>query len=308
MAPDLATTGSLIIFFCLVSIEILLGLITLSYAGYSFLLTLVNTAAGNDEVHWPGDPIMDWIWMFLYLFWVAAIWLVPAALLFLLYDIPAWPRVLGMAGALWLTLPLGLLSSLTAASRWAVFRPKILGLFFKHFGLVFRFYFCTALVLAACIGILYAAMTGPAPILLVPLAGLVAAAGSLIYARLLGRLGSVISVKKSTKKRSKQEKLVDDDDVQIFDPWAAPEAETRTAPPPPIKLTTSAPVKQKKSKPRTKPKAAAIDPWAAPADEFENPNWDAISQEPEDDSLGPVAGSYSSRSDRRTRRSAATQP
>src|SRR5262245_24357180 len=126
--------GNLLLFFSLFVALILFSLLVFSYAAYSFLLTFVNTAAGNDEVVWPGDPIQDWLFKLWYFLWLLALWAVPASLLLGFIGLSRAASAGVMLGLLWLIFPVTLLSSASATSQFIVLRPMIVGLLFRHFG------------------------------------------------------------------------------------------------------------------------------------------------------------------------------
>src|SRR5262245_32635282 len=46
---------------------LIVGFFVFSYAAHAFLVAFEGTAAGNDEVVWPKEPMYDWLWKLLYL-------------------------------------------------------------------------------------------------------------------------------------------------------------------------------------------------------------------------------------------------
>src|ERR671936_2922622 len=70
--------GAALLFFMYLVGMTIIGLYVAAYAAHSFLTAVEDTAAGNDEVRWPHDPLVDWAWKLFYLVWLAAVWLVPA--------------------------------------------------------------------------------------------------------------------------------------------------------------------------------------------------------------------------------------
>src|SRR5438093_6802533 len=147
---DIGAAGGLILFFSLFVGFILTALVVLAYAAYSFLVTLTCTAAGNDDVIWPGEPIQDWLFRCWYLGWILAIWAVPATFLIGIFSPPRPLFVLYVAAFLWLTFPIGLLSSLSAESRLAVLRPVIIRQLVRHSGAALAFYASSGLVVLFC--------------------------------------------------------------------------------------------------------------------------------------------------------------
>lgn len=117
---------AVIIAVVLVAAEVLVSLLVYSYAAYSFLETLENTASGNDEVIWPGDPLPDWIWRLWYLAWIVAVWAVPLYFVLGYHTLTPWQFAVALLALLWLIFPVSLLSSMSGSSRWIIFRPSVL--------------------------------------------------------------------------------------------------------------------------------------------------------------------------------------
>jgi hypothetical protein len=292
---DVAAAGGLIIFFSLLIALILVALLVFSYAAYSFLLTLTSSAAGNDEVLWPGEPIQDWLFKVWYLGWLVALCAVPTSLVLGLLRLERSLFVLYLAALLWLIFPVSLLSSLSAQTRLVVFRPVIVRLLLKHFGTTVGFYVSSGFVFLVCGVLGYGAIFGwrsvPAlnqPVILVPLAGAVGAAACLVYARLLGRTAYIISQSRGKRrKKADPERPEEADRVETFDPWSAPQAE-------PLRSREPSKEVPKKTKPPAKSCPQVHDPWAVPPNKpLRKPRKPTPSapQLPEDPD-GPVQGSY----------------
>src|SRR5260370_15286099 len=126
MAPDFGAGAEVLIFLVLTVLQILLSLLVLAYTGDSFLNVFVDTAAGNDQVLWSKDPYQDWVFRFLYLIWLIAVWAVPATLVLKFFELPRPLFFVCLACALWLVFPGTLLSSLSASSNLVIFRGLIL--------------------------------------------------------------------------------------------------------------------------------------------------------------------------------------
>jgi hypothetical protein len=305
MPPNVGAVGPLAIFLFLTAGTIIASLIVCSYAAYSFLLTLVNTAAGCDEVDWPGDPLQDWLWMLWYLLWVGAVWSVPAVLVLGPIGLPVPLLLACAAGALWMWFPVGLLSSLSASTRWVVYRPRIMGLFFRHFGTSLCFYLLSGVLGAAMGGLLYLALRGPLPMLFLPLSGAAAGAFLLIYARLLGRMGHLISWQVQGKvRRTGEKRPAEADRVQIYDPWGSADGAERRRDTP-ERAREALPISQereasgfvapgrKKKKVAKRSVSQSVDPWAIPPQVPMAPPRPTEEMEDEvDDPLGPVSGIY----------------
>jgi hypothetical protein len=246
-----AAAGSVIVFMCLFAGTVILSAYVLAFTAHCFLVVVNDTAAGIDEVKWPNEPVADWIGGAAYMGALVALWLVPAGILtralredLLPDDKPL--RLLVLAGpGLWLYVPIGLLSSMSATSRWTLFRWTIVWQMMRIFPRVFLFYLVTAL-LGAVIGVSWyiALFRGQTYLLL--LAGMLTAAGVLIYARLVGRLAWLVSRLKPRKTPVKPRAASTPPPpnkgrknrapgatrgratrrVEATDPWAIPDADT----------------------------------------------------------------------------------
>ena len=284
---DIGAAGSLIIFFSLMVAQILVGGLFLTYAAYSFLHVLVSTAAGNDEVIWPGDPMFDWFFKGWYLGWIVVLSVLPGLLIVSFAHIPpkspGW--ALSLAGSLCVLFPIFLLSSLSGASRMYVFRGQILAGMSKHFGLVLVFYFVSALVVVGSVTFVwYSLVSGD--LLLVPVAMACMAIGLVIYARLLGRLGHAVTEEPARKKSGKSGRPRPESAKKTSDRWGKPV----------IPLAEDLVLKPRagEKKKRTK-KVKAVDPWAVPdLEPLARPHqWAAPpTVRHDDDPLGPAVGGY----------------
>jgi hypothetical protein len=185
--------GNGIIFFMSMIAAIIIGLYTAAYAAHILLAVIDATAGGADEVTWPDEPVVDWLWKFAYLLWMVAIWLIPLGLVsrWLLDTRPAaqaMPGILTTAAILfWLLFPISLLSSMSATSHWVIFSPAVLPRMASRAGSVVIFFLLTGPLLAvgalALFGLVFAG-----PPVIAPVEALVLTAVLLIYARLFGRL------------------------------------------------------------------------------------------------------------------------
>src|SRR5262249_51177491 len=151
----------------------------------------------QDEITWPDEPIIDWLLRSVYLAVLLVIWLFPAGVLsralsnVWLTHSGSLRLLLLAAPGIWLLLPFGLLSTLSANSPWVVFRPLIAVQMLRLFPSTVVFYLSSGLVLALGCALWYVALfVGVVP--LVPVAAVVGGGLVLIYARLLGRMGWLI--------------------------------------------------------------------------------------------------------------------
>jgi hypothetical protein len=289
MAPDIGAGIQVLFFLCLLIAEIVVGLYVLGYASFCFLVTFVNTAAGDDEVQWPDEPMADWILKAWYFLWILAVWAVPAAMILRLFPLPAPVFFASIIAFLWLVFPVSFLSSASASSSWIVFRPVMLRVLLRYGGTMLGFYFLTGLMLALCGGLLYAGVLGSFSAVLL-LAAPACAICFFIYGRLLGRVGHRISFYKPGKRERKEQRPEEADKVQIFDPWASPAEEVNkdeAAPRPP--RSRKKPSFKKKVK--TRKGSRAYDPWAPAEDAGALAETPLENSEPEDP-YGPAKGSY----------------
>ena len=190
-----------------------IGLWTFSYAAACSLIVVEETAAGNNEIRdWMEGGWKEWVWDLFYVGYVAAL---PMAF--------AWPIVklagrtyadaaIPLAIVEFVLFPIFLLSALEQDSPWFPMSPPILSSLFKAMGGWFAFYCMSALVAAACGGLVYFAV-GNVSFGLAFVIGPTFAAAMLIYARLLGRLGWVIldRVPNTRHERPKKERPIPDE-------------------------------------------------------------------------------------------------
>jgi hypothetical protein len=238
----MAAIGPAMVFIGLLLMECLLGAMLLVYAARCLGVIVEGTAAGEDEVTWPDEPMMDWLGRALHLVWLVAFWLAPVALVLRVVrqidpEAPSVLLFLPPVVLFWLLFPVSVLSSLSAHSRWVVFRPALVGGLFRVFPATAAFYFSTALLLAG-LAALGATTFANGLFLLIPVLAVAGAAGLFIYARLLGRLGWALGriqapeepeVKPTAAQRQpprrRPRKRRPARGVKTTDPWAVPEKE-----------------------------------------------------------------------------------
>ena len=257
------------VFICLLLAGSLLGACLLTYAARCFGVIVEATAAGQDDVAWPDEPLMDWLGRALHLCWLVAFWLVPiAVLLRLLRHLnPAAPPALLLLAPVvlfWLLFPVSVLSSLSAHSRWVVFRPALVGGLFRVFPATTAFYGVTALLLGglAALGFVTFACGW---FVLIPVVAGAAAAGLFIYARLVGRLGWALGEIEPPEKpaaappaqrprpRRPPRKRRPVRGVKTVDPWAVPETEEKAPPEPAPSVEAYGVAKEEPARPAAKP-------------------------------------------------------
>jgi hypothetical protein len=248
-------TGAIngVLFLIVTLVQIVLSLLVLSYAGYSFLTVFVNTSAGTDEVLWPKDPFQDWIWKSWYLAWLMDVWAIPAWFLGNFLNTPdrPWIFIPVVLGFLWLMFPIGLLSSMSASTQWVVLRPVIVRLFVSNIFSTLAFYIVSGALVAGLGVLTYYCVLGS--FYFVPVTAFSAAAVALIYPRLLGRVGWVFTQQQIAAQEQSEE---DDDDPPA--PRFAP------APPPaPKQAPKKGAARSAPQRPNRNDQTESQDAWSA---------------------------------------------
>ncbi|HTU89512.1 MAG TPA: hypothetical protein VMF69_05390 [Gemmataceae bacterium] len=238
----MGAAGPAILFVLSLAASIMVGVCVLPYAARCVLVIVQETGLGEDEIIWPNEPYVDWLGHAVQFIELVGIWLAPAALMARLLRHVWLPdegalRVLLLAGpGLWLFFPIGLLSSLSAQSRWVPFRWSIFICFLRIAPAALGFYAITApLLYFAAVNWYYALFGGRGTLL--PVAAVVSAAVLFIYSRLLGRLAWIIqrlppprrtpANAKAPKHPQPQRKKKRKPSSGVKDPWAVPEEEER---------------------------------------------------------------------------------
>src|SRR5262245_19631639 len=229
--------GSTILFFMFMIAQVILGALVFAYAAHSLLVVVESTAAGNDEVDWPDDPILDWVWKLFYVVWLYGIWLLPIWIVVnaikprMLLESPG-PTFIAVACATFcLLFPISLLSSLSATSAWVPFHWQLFRRLMRQPRSMLTYYAVSALLLAGTGWLLSAALFSNS-FFLVPVAAMVAAAVFLIEARLMGRIAWLASrTKLGARKHSLPKKLRRiASKAEVKDPWNAPASGPDPAP------------------------------------------------------------------------------
>src|SRR5262245_46447446 len=149
--------GPAIIFVCLLVLTGMISMALFAYAAYCFLVVVQQTAAGVDEVEWPGDPLYDKLPNVAYITCLLSVCLAPAGIIArttrdnALGDSPLLTFCVAGALILWLFFPICLFSSLSASSTWLVFQPKVMRFFARSFGSVVVFYAVSGLMGTVCV-------------------------------------------------------------------------------------------------------------------------------------------------------------
>jgi hypothetical protein len=114
-----------------------------------------------------------------------------------------------------------LLSSLSASSRWFVFRPVVVWNLLRLAPSTFVVYLLSAVLAATVAALAYAAVVS-GWLVVSPAAAVGTAAAILIYARLLGRLGWKMSRLASGKRKPMKKTRPMAEAAEANDPWTAP--------------------------------------------------------------------------------------
>jgi hypothetical protein len=226
MAGAFATS---LIFFALLIAEIMLGLFVITYACHNFLTVMQDTAAGNDDVNWPDEPLQDWLPRGAYLVGLIAVILAPVGFLRVVLksrgvtDDLTLPLLATGAVLFWLAFPVCLLSSLSGSSRLFILRAKVLVQLLRIPRAMLNFYVVSAVLFVALLGLAYLTLLN-ASFLLVPVTAMAATVVLMTYARLLGRIAWLLNEVQPVR-RKPREKMAPMPAVrsEVLDPWAAPE-------------------------------------------------------------------------------------
>jgi hypothetical protein len=179
------------------------------YGSTCFLATVEETAAGNDRVNWPkGGGLIDGLGKFIYALWLTACGGIPAILFWIAGargatpGDPTWLLPM-LPGAI--LFPIVLLSALTAHSWWNLLEIKIVGGLIRKPGTLVLTTLPGLIMLLPCLWLAYSIVITPNFFLALG-AGWVWAAFFLIYGRLLGRTGWMLTWTgaKARKRRPKR--------------------------------------------------------------------------------------------------------
>jgi hypothetical protein len=213
-----------------------LGFVLSLFAAHYFLTVLESTAAGNDKIVWPEEPLIDWFWKAFYLAFLGGVWITPMIVAGRLLTPDPWARLVFTALSFWLFFPIGIISSQSAESIWIPFWPGVFKRLGQRIPAVTGFYLLSVPIAFAFVGsfllILRTDVSFEWAVLLAP----ISAAGFLAYARTLGRLGFVLSftrgannerIKGGRRKKKERSKLAEHTEQPIHaQPSELPPVET----------------------------------------------------------------------------------
>jgi hypothetical protein len=213
-----------------------IGFVLSLFAAHYFLTVLESSAAGNDKIVWPEEPLIDWFWKAFYLAFLGGVWITPMIVVGRVVSADPWVQMVFAAFSFWLFFPIGLISSQSAESIWIPFWPGVFNRLSQRMPAVIAFYLLSIPIAVAFLGsfhlILRADVSFEWAVILAPLS----AAGFLVYARTLGRLGFVLSftrgagnerIKGGRKKKKERPKIGDHSEQPIqAQPSELPPVET----------------------------------------------------------------------------------
>ena len=179
--------------------------IYLTFASHYFLTTLTESSAGNDEVSFPSEGILDGWWKPLLMLWVLAAWVVPLGIV-TGPLLAASPIAFGIVfGLLFLLIyPLSLFSVLYAQNWFMLLHPQVIGRLLRH-TLAFVYVYLVTLILLTSAGTMLALMLGMSFLWMLP-ATLAIATTLLLYARHWGRLSWLaLNFRAGPKRKKKRE-------------------------------------------------------------------------------------------------------
>ncbi len=186
-------------------------LVTGSFAASWFIDILEQTANGADTITWTDISFRDGLVIFLRLVWLFVVTvLLPMVLLSCVMN-----PLLSFLTLAPVMVPIGILSSLGTGSVMLFISFELLSRLADRPPLFFWLYLQTLPIWGVCATAYYAAITWidfSIAMWLTPLVGLLLSAGVMIYARLLGRVGMVLTqtADKTKKKRKRKKKRPED--------------------------------------------------------------------------------------------------
>ena len=103
------------------------SLLYFTFASHYFLCTIIDSTSGNDEVHYPGESVIEWWWKPILCGWVISFCLLTGSILMSPLVFSPLAFAIGLAAWVWLLFPLAILwtfryprntAILRATSRW----------------------------------------------------------------------------------------------------------------------------------------------------------------------------------------------
>jgi hypothetical protein len=128
----------------------------LLFASHYYLVTLIDSSAGHEEVQFPSESVLDWWWKPILCLWVLAFWALGGGVL-LSPLVLIQPEIFLVAWVLLLVLayPLSLVSVLHTQNWLFVVHPLLLWRMLRHARAFAYVQLVTLLTMAACAGLLF---------------------------------------------------------------------------------------------------------------------------------------------------------
>lgn len=205
-----------------VSCLALLGILSFflfSYFAHCFLIVVIDSASGINEIRWPSESITDWLTQPIYLLWVLLpLLFVPSMVLVATGD--AVTFLLTMLVLLWLVSPIMFLSSLAAKSWMSLLYGPFLKRWARYFFAYAMFLIWSGALTAVGAALLVWSVTS---MLGVAMAALFLPALFLLYFRVLGRYAWYVTTRRMKKAKKKPINPTKGLKVESLDPWAPPD-------------------------------------------------------------------------------------
>jgi hypothetical protein len=182
------------LFVPLLAMTWIFGLFLAMIASHYFLSVLESSGQGNDEVSMPEEPFVDWVGKVVYLGFFVILWGIPSLIMMAATKgMDPLPRFLLIALPFWLVFPVGILSPLCLQSRWVPFWPGLLHRMTQKAGATFQLYFLSLPVVSLMCYAFWQLTQSETAFPLIFLYAILTAVCFLLYARLLGRYGFVLT-------------------------------------------------------------------------------------------------------------------
>jgi len=173
----------------------IVAMLTATLAAHWFLHVIESTAAGGKEVVWSDEPFVDRFWKVFYVAWHGIIWAGPAMLIGRAVGGGSPTNVfLFGAVAFWAMFPLGMLSGMSSGSKWLPLVPGLPARLLQRLPATVGFYLVSLPVFGAFVLLfVFGVVRSQTPTATAIVCGTLSGVFALMYARVLGRLGLVLS-------------------------------------------------------------------------------------------------------------------
>ncbi len=235
---DVGAAGNAILLICSLGALAISSLLFFLFTSHYFLVTVIDSSAGNEEVHYPSETFTDWWWKPLYCVWILVFWMITGAVLCVPLVFAGLKVYLaGWVLVLWFMYPLSVVSTLHTQNWLYFIEPMIVWRMLTHVWALAYVYATTLTAGALCGGVVLGMFTLsfwwmlPAAILL--------PAALLFYARTWGRFAWVslnFTPRRKNNRRRAAPAAASTDDPRN---WTADEPPTLEVqeieePPPPV--------------------------------------------------------------------------